>query len=537
MRFIRVASKGVCADGRAIIQRRRKRKYCDSSNNASLTSLLPYPNSRLGQRGKGPQEMRRIWIAAGVAAVSFVQPLAAAEINDQGARKLRDDLSHYLPDEVRNGGFLTVIPSGERYEIKYDFAKLLGDIGSRDFSISGLTPFSVFAAPVNGGLWKLNSDSDLNVSIQGKMPDGKSTDLTYSVTDAVFSGIFDPAISYLRSGEMTSGPIRIVSKTGAEELEASFAAMNYSLTSTGAAIAGATDFRGKGAFSRFYERVTTAENPPIQIRAESLDFDVGVEGVVPEKIRNLVSFGLELVKNEKPSQAELAELKKLIRGAMPFFSSLSEKITFNRFVVASQIGDFELGKLDYTLAMTEPSEATRIGFGIGVENISAPPGLIPELYAQLVPEIAEIQMGITDLNFTRFVDTLMEIDLSTSGPLPEAQSARLGEAFLPDGQIKIDFPKVVAKSPLYDVEASGAMSGYPDQKDRYTLETSIFARDVDKLIQYFQQAAKADPQFNQVSFAVMMAKGMAKTEADGRLRWDIKFEDGKSLTVNGQVLQ
>lgn len=472
-----------------------------------------------------------------MAAMSFVQPLAAAEINDQGARNLRDDLGHFLPDSVLGSGFLTVKPSGESYEIKYDFAKLIESIGNKDFVVSGLAPFSVFAAPMNGGLWKFTSDNDLNFSVQGKMPDGKSTDLTYSVTDAVFSGIFDPAISYLRSGEMTSGPIRMVSKTGTEELEASFAGMNYSLTSTAAASAGATNFQGKGSFSRFYERVTTAETPPIQIRAESLDFDVGVEGVVAEKIRNLVSFGLELVKDEEPSQAEIAKLKELIRGAMPFFSSLSEKITFNRFVVASPIGDFEVGKLDYTLAMTEPSEATRIGFGIGVENISTPSGLIPELYAQLVPEVAEIQVGITDLNFAHFVDTLMEIDLSDPGPVPEAESARLGEAFLPDGQIKIDFPKVVAKSSLYDVEASGEMSGYPDQKDRYTLQTSIFARDVDKLIQYFQGAAKVDPQFNQVSFAVMMAKGMAKTEPDGRLRWDIKFEDGNSLTVNGQVLQ
>jgi hypothetical protein len=36
---------------------------------------------------------------------------------------------------------------------------------------------------------------------------------------------------------------------------------------------------------------------------------------------------------------------------------------------------------------------------------------------------------------------------------------------------------------------------------------------------------------------MMMAKGMAKTEPDGRLRWDIKFEDGKNFSVNGQPLQ
>jgi hypothetical protein len=476
-------------------------------------------------------------IAASLMAASCVYPVAAAEINDKGARTLKESLIHFLPDTVKSTGFLTVKPAGERYEISYDFAKLLKFIDKKNFKVSGLKPLSVFAAPLDNGQWKFNSDSDMNFTVQGKMPDGKPTNLSYSVTDMVFSGIFDPAISYLRSGEATSGPIRMVSKSGPEEVEASFASTNYSLSSSASAVAGGTDFTGKGSFSRFYERVVTPETPPVQIRAESLDFDVGVQGVVAEKIRDLVAFMLELVKDEKPSQAEIAKLKDLIRGAMPFFTALSEKITFNQFTVASPIGDFGVNKLDYLFTMSEPAEATRIGFGARVENISTPAGIIPPLYAQLVPDMAEMEVGIADLNFQRFIDTLMEMDFSKPVPLPEAEGERLGKAFLDDGQLTIDFPRIAAKSALYDIEASGKVKGYPEEKERYTLETSILARDVDKLIQYFQAAAKSDPEFNQVSFAMMMAKGMAKTEPDGRLRWDIKFEDGKTFSVNGQPIQ
>lgn len=481
--------------------------------------------------------MKRTLIAAGLMAASCVYPVAAAEINDKGARSLKESLSYFLPDTVKSAGFLTVKPAGGRYEISYDFAKLLKSIDKKNFKVSGLKPFSIFAAPLDNGQWKLNSDSDMTFTVQGKMPDGKPTNLSYSVTDMVFSGIFDPAISYLRSGEATSGPIRMVSKSGPEEVEASFAGMNYSLASAASATAGGTDFTGKGSFSRFYERVATPQTPPVQIRAESLDFDVGVQGVVAEKIRDLVMFVLELVEDEKPSQAEIAKLKELFRGAMPFFTALSEKITFNQFTVASPIGDFGVHKLDYKFTMSEPAEATRIGFGARVENISTPDGIIPPLYAQLVPDMAEMEVGVADLNFQRFVDTLMEMDFSKPGPLPDEEGERLGKAFLDDGQLTVDFPRVAAKSALYDVEASGKVKGNPEEKDRYTLETSILARDIDKLIQYFQNAAKSDPEFNQVSFAMMMAKGMAKTEPDGRLRWDIKFEDGKNFSVNGQPIQ
>ncbi|MFB9948079.1 hypothetical protein ACFFP0_04420 [Rhizobium puerariae] len=481
--------------------------------------------------------MKRALIATGVAAVFSAHAAQAAEVNDQGARALKDSLSHFLPDPARSSGFLTVTPAGDRYEISYDIARLLATIDRQDFTVSGLTPFTLLAAPLPNGQWKLNSDSNMNFSVKGKMPDGRPTNLTYSVTDAVFSGIFDPAISYLRSGEATSGPIRMVSKSGAEEIEASFAGMNYSLTSTDGAIAGATNFQGKGSLAKFYERIAAPQTPPVQIRAESLDFDVGVEGVVTQNIQKLVSLTLELIRNEKPSDAEITELKGLIRDAMPFFTSLSEKIAFNNFIVASQAGDFGVDKLDYTLTMTEPSEATRIGFGLGVEEISTPSGLVPEVYARLVPDMAAVEVGIADLNFTRFVDTVMEMELTKPGPPPEAEGERLGKALLKDGLLTIDFPRVVARSSLYDIEASGEITGNPDEKDRYNLKTSILARDIDRLIQYFQGAAKVDPQFNQASFAVMMAKGMAKTEPDGRLRWDITIEDGKTFSVNGQPIR
>lgn len=481
--------------------------------------------------------MKRTLIATGLMAASCVYPVAAAEINDKGARTLKESLIHFLPDTVKSTGFLTVKPAGERYEISYDFAKLLKSINKKDFTVSGLKPYSVFAAPLDNGQWKFNSDSDMNFTVKGKRPDGKPTNLSYSVTDMVFSGIFDPAISYFRSGEVTSGPLRMVSKSGPEEVEASVAGMNYSLASAASAAAGGTDFTGKGSFLRFYERIATPETPPIQVRAESLDFDVGVQGVMAEKIRTLVAFMLALIEDEKPSQAEITRLKDLIRGAMPFFTALSEKISFNQFTVASPIGDFGIDKLDYTFTMSEPAAATRIGFGARIENISTPDGIIPPLYAQLVPDMAEVEVGVADLNFQRFIDTFMEIDFSKPGALPDAEGERLGKAFLDDGQLTVDFPRVAAKSALYDVEASGKVKGYPDEKDRYTLETSILARDIDKLIQYFQAAAKSDPEFNQVSFAIMMAKGMAKTEPDGRLRWDVKFEDGKSFSVNGQPIQ
>lgn len=482
--------------------------------------------------------MKKILIATGIVTALSVHGYSAraAEINAQGAEALKNSIGSFLPEKARAGSILSVTPAGDSYSISYDFAKLIDAIDRKDFTVSGLTPFVLRAMPVENGRWKLDSTGNTNVTASGKAPDGKQTEVTYSVSDMMFSGIFDPAISYLRSAQARSGPIRILSTSGPEAIEVSVAGTEYSLSSAESGLAGGIDFKASGSLQRFYERIEAPQMPPVRIRADSAIIDATVNGVMAEKVRNLMSFVFDLVKDEKPSAAEIDRLKGLIRDAMPFFTAFYEKISFNQFTVESPTGDFGVGKLDYTLTMTEPSDATRIGLGARLENITTPSALVPPVFAQLIPDVADIEVGVADLNFRRFVDTLMEMDLA-KGPLPKAESERLGRAFLDDGQLTIDFPRVIARSSLYDLEASGKIRGNPEMKDDYTMEATVFARDIDKLIQHLQKAGRADKQLSQASFGLMLAKGMAKTEPDGRLRWDLKFEDGQSFSVNGQVLR
>ncbi|MGO7565644.1 hypothetical protein ACC754_42765, partial [Rhizobium johnstonii] len=50
-------------------------------------------------------------------------------------------------------------------------------------------------------------------------------------------------------------------------------------------------------------------------------------------------------------------------------------------------------------------------------------------------------------------------------------------------------------------------------------------------------APDLDHDLNQVSFGIMMVKGFAKTDADGRSRWDISVSRDGAIAVNGQVVK
>jgi predicted aspartyl protease len=123
---------------------------------------------------------------------------------------------------------------------------------------------------------------------------------------------------------------------------------------------------------------------------------------------------------------------------------------------------------------------------------------------------------------------------------PESDKAldeKLQKAMFPDGTMTINFPKISAVSSLYDVEASGSMRGWLTEKDRVAMKMTVLARDLDKTIAAIQEAAKTKEDLSQLSFGLMMAKGFAKTDADGRSRWDIDLSDDGHVTVNGQVMK
>ena len=91
-------------------------------------------------------------------------------------------------------------------------------------------------------------------------------------------------------------------------------------------------------------------------------------------------------------------------------------------------------------------------------------------------------------------------------------------------------------SDVYDVDVSGKVVADLLQPKRYALQATVLARDYDKTIAFIQNAAKTDPQLNQLSFGMMMAKGFAKTDPDGRQRWDVTAGSDGTVTINGQVL-
>lgn len=477
----------------------------------------------------------RLMTATSALVLGLMTATHAAEINQDGANAIRDNLNKLLPEDIARSGVVAVNPAGARYEIVYDLAKLLSNINPADFAISGLKPISMFATPQDNGLWNVEGDNSLDVSGHFKGPDQRRTDFAYSIASLVYTAIFDPAISYFRSGDLRAKDIKITSATDTDQVNASVGDIQYKLTSADSAAAGRTDFAANGTMTAFAQQVSGRGVPPVQINANSIDFDGKVNNVPARQLKDIGVFFLDHAEEKQLSKESEDKLKGLLRDAFPLISSLEETITFNNLAVISAGGSGGAKSVGYHFAVDGPSNATRLGVAINAADVTFDSPAIPAAYSAFLPQAVDVQFGIPDMDFAAFGDEFMKMDFTKASSGESGQ--RAAEKLFRDGALVVDFPRISARSGVYDIDISGTMKGRIDSNKDYSLQASILARDYDKTIAAVQQLAKENPELNQASFGMLMVKGFAKTDPDGRQRWDVTVSRDGSVTVNGQIVK
>ncbi|POO53806.1 hypothetical protein [Agrobacterium rosae] len=479
----------------------------------------------------------RLITATSTIIIALTTGASAADISRDGANEIRDNLNHLLPKDLAKSAPVTVTPAGSRYEIVYDFAKLLAKVKKEDFDIKGLTPFKMFATPQDSGLWDIEGNNNLNVTGHFTGPDKTRSDFTYSVADMVFNSVFDPAISYFRSGDFRAKELKFTSATDTEVVNASFGDMIYKLNSAESATAGRLDFAANGKFSTFAEQISGKEMPPIQISADSVDFDAEVNGVAAKDLKEMVLFVLDHVEQEHLTKESETKFKGMLENAFPLLSSLEETIRLNNFGITSAVGSGGAKSFGYHFKVDGPSNATRIGVAVDAVDVTLDSVLVPAGYTAFLPQALDIQFGVPGMNFAALGDEFMKMDFTESTGDSEKAGQQAAEKLFPGGILRVDFPKVSAKSSVYDVEVSGEMEGLVSTQTDYKVNASIVARDYDKTIAAVQELAKTNPDMTQVSFGLMMIKGFAKADPDGAQRWDVAVASDGSVSVNGQQIK
>lgn len=475
-------------------------------------------------------------LAAGVAGVAL-----AADVSEQGAKDLFGNLTYFLPDDIAKSGGISVKPVSAHYEVTYDLRTLFDKLNVTGFDISGLKPLMMLATPQDSGLWNIEGDNAFDVTAHSKAGSGPDMEFRYALASSNFQGVFDPALHYLRSMDMKGKGISFSTKTtdennSVQKSDATVDSIGYTLSSTDSGEPGRLDIKMSGGLQSLYNKISSEDATLAEIKVAAIDFNAGATKLPLKAVNSLLHFVSEHKDQKTLSDTDSLALKSLLMDAMPIVGSFDEAVSVKDISVTTPFGDGALQKLGYFLKIAGPANAMSADFGLNAEKLTLATGLVPEDYIAFIPDAADFQVQVPNLNFS----ALMEIFQQTDFNKPEGNTAldeKLQQAMFPDGTVTINFPKLSAVSGLYDIEASGSMRGWLNEKDRVSMKMTVLARDLDKTIAAVQEAAKTKADLSQLSFGLMMAKGFAKTDADGRSRWDIDLSDDGGVTVNGQVMK
>ncbi|ENN87917.1 hypothetical protein RHSP_49201 [Rhizobium freirei PRF 81] len=477
--------------------------------------------------------MRSKVIVAAIFSVGLAGASQAADISEQGATDLRNVLTESLSRDLVRSDFVTVKPAGDQYEITYDLAKFFDKINSSVLSVTGFKPLSLFAQPVEKGQWHLKGDNSLDIAVHSP-----TSDIVYSIGSSSFDGIFDPTIEMMRSMGITSSGVKFASvgsgaKSG-RKVDASIDSASFAHTVTDSSEAGKVDLQMQGSLQRLSEQFTLPHGPLVSFSADSVTSNVTATSLPAQELRALIRFFVQHVKTKQLSESGSEKFEQLVHHALPIFGSLTKTVTLSNAAVATDKGKVGVKRVDYSFRMDGLTKASNVNLELRAEHFTPDADLIPAGYAPFLPEALDVQLGVPNINFSGLIDTALDAVATRETPVSGEVVKR---TMFPSGYGTLEFPKISATSGVYDIEISGALKGSTKAHTDYSLQATILARDFDKTVSAIQEAAKAEPGLNRVSFSLLAAKGFAKTDPDGRLRWDVTMDENRTVTVNGQVMK
>ncbi|MGG6898123.1 MULTISPECIES: hypothetical protein [Rhizobium] len=477
--------------------------------------------------------MRSKVIVAAIFSVGFAGASQAADISEQGATDLRNVLTESLSRDLIRSDFVTVKPAGDQYEITYDLAKFFDKINSSVLSVTGFKPLSLFAQPVEKGRWHLKGDNSLDIAVHSP-----TSDIAYSIGSSSFDGIFDPAIEMMRSMGIKSSGVKFSSvgsgaKSG-RKVDASIDSASFAHTVTDNSETGKVDLQMQGSLQRLSEQFTLPRGLLVSFSADSVISNVTATSLPAQELRALIRFFVQHVKTKQLSESGSEKFEQLVHRALPIFGSLTKTVTLSNAAVATDKGKVGVKRVDYSFKMDGLTKASNVNLELRAEHFTPDADLIPAAYAPFLPETLDVQLGVPNINFSGLIDTALDAVATRETPMSGEVVKR---TMFPSGYGTLEFPKISATSGVYDIEASGTLKGSTKAHTDYSLQATILARDFDKTVSAIQEAAKAEPRLNRVSFSLLAAKGFAKTDPDGRLRWDVTMDESRTVTVNGQVMK
>ena len=463
--------------------------------------------------------------------VSASVPALAAAATPEEAQRLTGVFQTYLG---REPGVVMVTPAGEAYDVKIDFAPLIAKFKQPNFSAE-VSPVVMKLTDQGGGKWLVTQDSPYSIAVGVR---GGWT-VTARIGSMKATSVFDENLAAFVSSttdftDISLNEIISTPESGYTQVAYHIGSLRYESSATASETDG-VDSSTHATLTGFVERVTVRGLPgvlvptDIKVTADAAESNMSFKGLRNRSLYHLIGWFVA-----HPSQETIktnaAELKAILSASLPLFENLSGKGTYRNISITTPMGPVGLASVGYDINLNGIVADGSFHESLTFDGLTLPPGFVPSFATDLIPHSFTLDFKIAEFNLADPAKMLLEImNFNESKPLTPEENAKLLTALLPKGAVEISMgpSKVTAK--LYDVDFEGRMTAGPVGVPLGA--ATIRAKGLDDVMKALQ-AAPPEMIGNALP-AIIAAKGMAKTEADGSLSWKIENTISGGVLVNG----
>lgn len=454
---------------------------------------------------------------------------ALSAATPEGAQRLTTLFQSYLGQDP---GVVSVTPQGESYAARIDLGPLFAKVKDPAVSLS-LSPLEWTLTEQGGGKWKVDQSQPLTFAF-GVKGQGKTKG---SIASVVSTGIFDEALGGFTTASAELKTIAADQTVTDEDpptvISYAIDAMTMQTTMQGTPdSADATSSYGVSGMKQTIKVAAAADNSTpamdLVITAPSGKQDSTVKGLRLKAVSELLTW---LVAHQDKEQviADQATFKDRLRAALPLFTSLSGTSTLDDLTIASPVGEFAMKQFGIGAEMNGIVANGMLRETFTFKGLEVPATSMPPWAAGLVPKDFTIDASVADFDLAAPAAMILDkLDLSKPDPLPKDLDQPLLQALLPKGSVTVTLGPSQLLASLYDLKAQGSMTAGPTAMPAG--QAMITLKGLDETMTALQAGP---PDIQQMSPMLLLAKGLAKTEADGSLSWKIEATEAGAITING----
>ena len=469
-----------------------------------------------------------LFLSTAMIVIAGIAPHAFAD--EAEAMRLEKLFQSYLSDTK---GVVEVKTDGDGYAVKFDMAPLMVQSGAT----VKLTPVEFKMASQGDGKWQMVQDQPFEFSVDAK---DKGV-MEEKIGSLKLTGIFDEKLSYFTKVTGQANDITVSEKlvdptTGVGDISVTIKSMMLDQTGTAGANGG-VDVVAKYTLDGLSENINIAGKPEsgmppmnLVINAATGTYDINGKGLNAKPVFDLVSFFVAHQTKELIGKDQ-AKLKAVLKDGLPLFENVLVNGKFSKFSVASQFGQFGVESVEIVGDVNGITKDGKLREKIAFNGLTLPAALVPPWATKLVPKNLSFDFTVSGFDLASPAQMILDqLDLTKEPPLPDGFEQVLMPVFMPKGVVDITLNPSSIDNEAYGIKFEGSLAAGPAA--RPTGKAKISATGVDELMKIIQEAPPEAGLAQGAALAVV-AKGMAKAEADGSLTWNIESTPDGKVLVNG----